>query len=454
MKTALIQVMIYFGAALMVWNIIQYVRFERDVSKRGDWDRETHILRLPILLLLLFLFGYLAVGLFGRPDLVTGGILLGGSVFVFVMLVLVRRISDRIQQHEHLKAEMETARQANEAKTCFLSNMSHDLRTPLNAVIGYTALASREDATLSETKAYLAKIGTAGRQLLDTVNDVLEMSRIESGRLELEPERACLEDILSKVVDLVSPQMEAKRIRFIREWETRETWVMCDVGQLSRALMNLLSNACKYTPEGGSVTLSMCRAEESPDAVTCSFLIRDTGIGMSPEFAKRIFSPFEREHTRTVSRIQGTGLGMAISKGFVDKMDGSIEVDTRQGEGTAITMRLMFRPAEPENRSPASDAPGEKTDFTGLRLLLAEDNPVNQEIAVMLLTHEGFQIDCVGDGQAAVDAVARAEPGAYAAVLMDIQMPVMDGYAATRAIRALDDPARRAVPIVAMTANA
>ena len=243
MKHALIQLMIYIGSALMVWNITQYVRFARGVRARGDWKREAHILRLPILLLL-FLGGYLAVGLFGQPDLVTACILLGGSVFVFVMLSLIRRISDRIQQNEHLKAEMETAKQANEAKTRFLSNMSHDLRTPLNAVIGYTALASREDASLSDIKVYLAKIGKAGRQLLDTVNDVLEMSRIESGHLELEPERTCLEEILSHIVDLVFPQMKDKHIRFIRQWETRETWVECDAGQLSRALMNLLSNAC------------------------------------------------------------------------------------------------------------------------------------------------------------------------------------------------------------------
>ncbi|MBQ3379755.1 MAG: response regulator [Clostridia bacterium] len=437
----------------MAWNIFQYVRFSKSVSKRGDWKKEANILRLPIILLVLFLCGYLAVGLFGQPDFVVAGILLGGSVFVFVILILIQRISDRIQQHGKLKAEMEAAKKASEAKTRFLSNMSHDLRTPLNAIIGYTAIANREETSLSETKGYLKKIETAGIQLLDTINDVLEMSRIESGKLELEPERICLEETLSQLEGLFAPQMENKNINFIRLWEHKKTWVMCDKSQLSRSLMNLLSNACKFTPKGGSVTLSMRQVEKKDDTVVCEFIVSDTGIGMSPEFVKNIFKPFERERTSTVSKTQGTGLGMAITKSFVDKMGGVIDVKTKQGEGTMITMRLMFPlAAAPEND--ATKPEGTRPDFSGIRLLLAEDNPVNQEIAQMLLSHEGFVIDCVSDGKAAVDTVTQASPGTYAAVLMDIQMPIMDGYAAARAIRALDDPARANIPIIAMTADA
>ena len=453
MTQRLIEAMILLGSALMAWNICQYVRFSRDVSARGNWKQEAKILRLPIFLLVMFFCGYLAVLFFGQPDFVVGGILFGGSIFVFVMLLLIQRISARIKQNEQMEAEIEAAKRASEAKTQFLSNMSHDLRTPLNAIIGYTTLAKHDEVTLPEAKVFLEKIETAGRHLLDTINDVLEMSRIESGKLELEPEEVCLESILSQIHDLVVPQMEKKHIVFTRQWEQRETWVMCDKGQLSRSLMNLLSNACKFTPEGGNIILCMRETEREPDAVTCDFIVQDTGIGMSPEFAERMFAPFEREHTSTVSKIQGTGLGMAITTSFVDRMGGTIEVNTRQGEGTTITMRLRFplAPAAHTRSEMAKDTP---IDFSGVRLLLAEDNQINQEIAVMLLSHEGFLVDRVEDGQAAVEAVGRAEPGTYAAVLMDIQMPVMDGYAAARAIRALDDPARACIPIIAMTANA
>ena len=448
------EIMIYLGSALMAWNICRYVRFSREISARENWTVETKILRLPILLLVLFLCGYLVVGFFGNPDIVMASILLGGSGFVFIMLLLIQRIADRIQQNEHMRAEVEAAQKSSEAKTRFLSNVSHDLRTPLNAIIGYTALAGRENTSLPETKAYLKKIEAAGQQLLDTINDVLEMSRIESGRLELEPERVCLETMLSKVEDLVAPQMEKKQLRFIRQWEPLETWVLCDRGQLSRALMNMLSNACKFTPDGGSVTLAMRRTEKQKDSVTCEFTVQDTGIGMSAEFAERLFTPFERENTSTVSKVQGTGLGMAITKSFVDKMGGTITVNTRQGEGTTLTMRLCFPLAAPEAH-PVPDAEERvHPDFSGLRLLLAEDNLINQEIATMLLSHEGFLVDYVEDGKAAVEAVMQAEPGTYDAVLMDIQMPVMNGHQAARAIRALEDPARAGIPILAMTADA
>ena len=198
----------------------------------------------------------------------------------------------------------------------------------------------------------------------------------------------------------------------------------------------------------------MHQVETHEDTVTCEFVVQDRGVGMSPEFVERLFTPFERENKSTVSKIQGTGLGMAITKGFVDKMGGTISVKTRQGEGTTLTMLLSFQLAAPEEHPDVKAETETSADFSGIRLLLAEDNLVNQEIAILLLSQEGFLVDCVEDGKAAVNAVVQAEPGTYGAVLMDIHMPVMDGYQAARAIRALDDPAKAGIPILAMTADA
>ena len=452
MKDFFLYLMIYAGSVLMAYNIYRYVCFSRDVRKRGNWDQEQKLFQIPILLLILFFIGYLIVGIFGKPDLVMAGILFGGSVFVFVMLLLIRRTFDRIRENEQLEVRLSAAEEASKAKTFFLSNMSHDIRTPLNAIIGYTSLAKREGVTPEEKSEYVDKIEMAGRQLLEIVNDVLELSRIESGTFSLEPTCVNLESCVQEAYDLVRVQLEAKKIKLSASCSVSHKWVMCDRVMLDRALMNLLCNAGKFTEENGSVSLQLKELSAGDGTGRYEIRVRDTGIGMSPEFAERLFIPFERERTSTVSRIQGTGLGLAITKNIVDLMGGEITVRTEKGQGTEFIITVGFPLTEPKEDLRSGEDEG--ISFDGMRALLVEDNMINMEIAQMLLSQEGFLIETAENGKIAMEMTAASEPGYYDVILMDVQMPVMDGYTATQAIRSLPDPRLAGIPIIAMTANA
>ncbi len=452
MKDFFLYLMIYAGSVLMAYNIYRYVCFSRDVRKRGNWDQEQKLFQIPILLLILFFIGYLVVGFFGKPDLVMAGILFGGSVFVFVMLLLIRRTFDRIRANEQLEVKLSAAEEASKAKTFFLSNMSHDIRTPLNAIIGYTSLARREGVSPEEKSEYVDKIEMAGRQLLEIVNDVLEMSRIESGKFSLEPTCVNLESCVQEAYDLVRVQLEAKKIKLSASCSVSHKWVLCDRVMLDRALMNLLCNAGKFTEENGSVSLQLKELSAGDGTGRYEIRVRDTGIGMSPEFAERLFIPFERERTSTVSRIQGTGLGLAITKNIVDLMGGEITVRTEKGQGTEFIITVGFPLTEPKEDLRSDEDEG--ISFVGMRALLVEDNMINMEIAQMLLSQEGFLIETAENGKIALEMTAASEPGYYDVILMDVQMPVMDGYTATQAIRSLPDPRLAGIPIIAMTANA
>ena len=500
--------------------------------------------------------------------------------------------SDTQELNAKLQVAVEKAESANRAKSTFLSNMSHDIRTPMNAIIGFTTLALSNIDDKNRVKDYLSKTLASSNHLLSLINDVLDMSRIESGKIHLEEVEVNLSDVLHDLKTIVSGQIYAKQLElYMDAMDVTDEDVYCDKTRLNQILLNLLSNAIKFTPAGGTVSVRVRQlAGKVRGCGQYEFRIKDNGIGMSQEFAQKIFEPFERERTSTVSGIQGTGLGMAITKNIVDMMGGTIEVQTAQGKGTEFTVCVPMRaqteqrPVEKiteleglkalvvdddfntcdsvtkmlvkvgmraewtlsgkeavlrarqsiemsdvyhayiidwrlpdmngievtrQIRSLHDDTPiiiltaydwsdieveakaagvtafcakpmfmsdlretlmsalGQKpadavqrllpeknADFKGKHILLVEDNELNREIAQEILREYGFLVDSAENGAVAVEKVSTAAPGSYDLVLMDVQMPIMDGYTATRKIRALDDPARAKLPILAMTANA
>ncbi len=377
-------------------------------------------------------------------------------VGMFVDITERKETAEKLQeQHRLLEEALDKAQRASHAKTAFLNNMSHDIRTPMNAIIGFTNLAASHLDDRELVRDYLDKITTASGHLLSLINDVLDMSRIESGNVAIEEAPCCLPRLLRELQSMIQTDLEAKGLRFhMDDSGLVHPYVLCDRLRLNQALLNTLSNALKFTPAGGDISVSAAeRPGDTADTAVYEFRIRDTGIGMSPEFLDHIFEPFERERTSTVSGIQGTGLGMSITRNLVKLMNGQITVESQKGVGSAFTLTFSFRMSAPPDDRETPDTP-EPRQLTGRRILLAEDNDLNREIAMTILEEAGCVVEAAADGAEAVEKVRRSADAPYDLILMDIQMPVMDGIEATRIIRAMDDPKLARLPIVAMTADA
>ena len=360
---------------------------------------------------------------------------------------------ERTEYNRRLMSALAEAEEANKGKSYFLFNMSHDIRTPLNAVIGYSELAKKHLDDRDVLEDYINKIQICGNQLLGLIGDVLDMAKIESGKIDLSRNPCLCQDMMNEVVVSVNESAKEKGLSFEASGNACHTTILCDKVKVQKILLNILSNAVKYTPDGGKVTLSVHEEIKGDgDLSDFTFVIRDNGIGISKEFLPYVFNSFSRERNATLSGVSGTGLGMTITKRLVDAMGGKIEIESEQGKGTTVTVFLTFKRFENKVIEKKEEKLPE-ISLEGKRVLLAEDNEINSEIASEMLREVGISTEVVTNGEECVNALLSHSAGYYDLVLMDVQMPVMDGYEATRTIRRFQDKDKRMIPVIAMTAN-
>ncbi len=379
-------------------------------------------------------------------------VLLSMSIYLYLRW---QRMAEARQQ-VLLQDAVVAADAANQAKSTFLFNMSHDIRTPMNAIIGYADLAEKHRQEPERLQGYLKNIQVSGEKMLSIIDNVLELSRIESGKVTLEETAVEAGSIFESCVVMVQPELERKHQTMTVEKHTPNPYLYMDTSRILEVILNLVSNAIKYTGDGGHIRCVIRQLPSDREGWCVQELsVADNGIGMSEEFQQHIFEAFARERSSTVSGVEGSGLGMGIVKKLVDLMDGSIDIQSKLGEGSTFTVHIPCRLARQEDAVPKCAAEQvDKTGLAGRRILLAEDNDLNAEIATELMGEEGLLVDRAENGAHCLEMLEKAPAGMYDAILMDVQMPVLDGYEATRKIRRLEDPWRANIPIIAITANA
>ena len=380
------------------------------------------------------------------------------SLLIATVFYLIFSKKYRERQYEaELEKSAEQAKNANEAKTRFLFNMSHDIRTPMNAIVGFSGLLEKNLQNEKKAKEYLGKIQSSSNLLLMIINQVLEMARIESGTAVLQLKAEDMDALFHRVNTVFEEDVRKKNLQYQVVLDVRHHYAVCDETKLQEIMLNIISNAIKYTPEGHSIHVEIHESvSENPSKVRYIFSCEDTGIGMSEEYLPHIYEEFSREHTTTENKVPGTGLGLPIIKSMIELMGGSIQVESRQGIGTKFTVDLSFDIASKEEVYGSQDTIKSSAIHTikGKRILLVEDNELNAEIAKTVLEDVGALITRAENGQQAVELFKEKPAGTFDAILMDLMMPVMDGYTATRKIRLLEHSDAKTIPIIAMTANA
>lgn len=375
------------------------------------------------------------------------------------VLIANRDVTDEkmreLRQEEELREAKLKAECANKAKSAFLFNMSHDIRTPMNAIIGYADLATRHLQETEKLGRYLEEIQICGKELLSMLGNVLDLARIENNKVEMEYTVSNVRECFENCVTMFRQQAESKNQTLSLTEQIMDPYVYMDAPHLSEICLNIISNAIKYTNTGGTISCSVLQESCKEDWCNMIITITDNGIGMSEEFQKHIFDAFERERNSTASHIEGSGIGMGITKKLIELMNGTIEVKSKQGEGSSFTVTVPCRKALKEDTLEKKNTNlHNKNCLNGVRILLVEDNEINIEIARELLMEEGCLVETANDGVACIDMIEKADADYYKLILMDIQMPVMNGYDATLAIRKMKDTKKSRIPIIAMTANA